>query len=671
MGCQKAICWSRLHQSWIAGILFLASSTVTLVQRTESANTAGNEGGAVVPRPVLTKGDLQAWLDGFFPFALQRNDIAGAVVLVIRDGKILLERGYGYADLSARKPMDPEHSIVGVGSVSKTFTWTAVMQLVEQGKIDLDRDVNDYLDFRIPPAFGAPITMRELMTHTAGFEERIKSWHRPGTAPRNLREYLTQIPAPARIYAPGTVPAYSNYGANLAGYIVQRVSGEPFPEYIAHHILLPLGMSHSTFWPLPSSWSADMAKYYGLASSGTPLPPEANDEEPIGEPAGDLLTTAGDMSRYMLAHLQQGRLENFQMVSAETARRMNEPAFVPFPGAPATTLGFFRDDYNGHRIISHDGDTSGFHTDMQLLLDDYVGFFTCVNSDGVGGLLPAGSILRTALFHEFMDRYFPATPTPEEPTTATAKQHARKVAGEYEMSRRPGRTFFRALYLAARLRVSANTDGTIETPALFHLDGSGPQKWREVAPYVWQEVNGGGRLAMSVKDGRVIWAPEYVGGFICEPVGLLWSERLNVPLLACATILLIFYFLVWATGAILRIRYGRQEGLDESARCWRRFARLGALSGLTFVAGWLLLITVGAGGVAGFHVGLDPWTRLIQLIGLLMVLGTAATVGNVWVTWRGTRGIWAKAGSVVLALAMLDLVWFSFAFSLLSSSLNY
>ncbi len=128
------------------------------------------ESPAVGIRP-LTKADLEPWLDGFLPYALQRSDVAGAVVVVVKDGAILLEKGYGYADVAERKPVDPERTLFRAGSVSKLFTWTAVMQLVEQGKLALDTDINTYLDFKIPPREGKPITLRNLMTHTPGFDE--------------------------------------------------------------------------------------------------------------------------------------------------------------------------------------------------------------------------------------------------------------------------------------------------------------------------------------------------------------------------------------------------------------------------------------------------------------------------------------------------------------------
>ena len=136
------------------------------------------ETAAPVPAPAapqLTREDLEAWLDGFLPYALARGNIAGGIVVVVKDGQVLLQKGFGYADVEKKLPVDPDQTLFRPGSVSKLFTWTAVMQLVEQGKIDLDADVNQYLDFKIPPGpDGEPITMRDLMTHTAGFEEQVK-----------------------------------------------------------------------------------------------------------------------------------------------------------------------------------------------------------------------------------------------------------------------------------------------------------------------------------------------------------------------------------------------------------------------------------------------------------------------------------------------------------------
>src|SRR6476469_10212922 len=184
------------------------------------------------PAPELTKADFETLLDALIPSQLRNRNVAGAVVSVVKDGQVLFQKGYGYADVEEKKPVLPDQTLFRPGSISKLFTATAVMQLVEQGKLDLDRDVNDYLDFRIPPAFGKPITLRNCMTHTAGFEEVGKNLFSDDSVHILSNETFVKEWTPERIYPPGQVPAYSNYATALAGYIVQRVSGEPFEAYI-------------------------------------------------------------------------------------------------------------------------------------------------------------------------------------------------------------------------------------------------------------------------------------------------------------------------------------------------------------------------------------------------------------------------------------------------------
>src|SRR5690348_10440908 len=195
----------------------------------------------------LEKADVEAFFDGLVPLQMERSDVAGATVLVVKDGQEILKKGYGYSDVTKKSPVDPATTMFRLASISKLFTWISVMQLAEQGKLDIDTDVNKYLDFQIAPAFGKPIALRNLMTHTGGFEEEIRDIL--VTDPKMampLREFLIEN-QPRRIFPPGEVPAYSNYGVGLAGYIVQRVGGEPFEQYVAEHIFLPLGMKHSSF----------------------------------------------------------------------------------------------------------------------------------------------------------------------------------------------------------------------------------------------------------------------------------------------------------------------------------------------------------------------------------------------------------------------------------------
>jgi CubicO group peptidase (beta-lactamase class C family) len=190
--------------------------------------------------------ELEAFLDNLLATQMAEYHIPGAAVAVVRDGKVLLAKGYGYANLEKGIPVDPEQTVFRIGSSGKVLTWTAIMQLIEQGKLDLDADINTYLDFRIPDTYPQPITLKHLLTHTPGFEE---TWYETFTfdpaAVLPPGEWLaTHIPA--RVFPPGDTAAYSNYGAELAGYIVERVSGQSYAQYVQEHILAPLGMVHSS-----------------------------------------------------------------------------------------------------------------------------------------------------------------------------------------------------------------------------------------------------------------------------------------------------------------------------------------------------------------------------------------------------------------------------------------
>jgi CubicO group peptidase (beta-lactamase class C family) len=621
--------------------------------------------------PVLTRADLERWLDGLVPYALHQSDIAGLIVSVVKDGELLLQKGYGYADVSKRIPMDPERTVIRPASVSKTFTATAVLQQVEQGKLDLDRDINQYLDFTIPPAFGKPITLRHLLTHTAGFEETAYKRYVP---PLTLRQHLLMIPE--RIYPPGEVPAYSNYGVNLAGYIVERVSGETIADYVERHILAPLGMAHSAFHQaLPEALRPFEAKNYSVASSGEPFPPNLIAEmSPVEWPAGGLSTTAHDMTRFMLAHLQQGRYGDQQVLQPETLRLMHAPAFVPIPGAQPIALGLFRTDYHGHRVIGHSGDGEGFHAEMRLLPEQNVGLFIAMNSDGViQGILPAAFTLRAMLLEQFMDRYFPTPAAAEEPTVPTAKEHARLAAGEYVWSRQQKGDFQEAFALIARftalkVTIRDHPDGTIETPALVSFKSGPPQTWREVGPFVWREVGGNGYLVMKVQDGQVesFASDAIASAWVNLRVPYLWSAGLNVPLLALAAGALLVIVLLWPAGVIVRRHYGLPPELAGRDRRAYRLTRIAAVLGLLYLLGWAIALAADFASIRGAW----PWIRLIQLVGLFCVAGAAIAVWNAWRTWRRAGSWWARVWSLVPALGLVELVWFSFAFHLISLSLS-
>src|SRR5262245_60512042 len=309
-----------------------------------TSDTASSAQGA----PQLTKADLETWLDGLMPYSLQTGDAAGAVVVVVKDGQVLLQKGYGYADVEAKKPVDPQTTMFRAGSVSKLVTDTAVMQMVEAGKLDLDTDVNKYLDFKLPDAFGKPVTLRNLITHTAGFEELLRGlMHSDPKAWGGLDTYVHET-RPARMFPPGEVPSYCNYCLAVAAYIVERVSGEPFDDYLDRHIFQPLDMQRATFrQPLPAQFEADMSKGYTLASSAPRY------FEIVGPaPAGSLSVSGADMARFMISHLQAEK-GGSPLLKPETAHMMYNSVLQVAPPTLGNSLGFFERDRNGRRVIGH------------------------------------------------------------------------------------------------------------------------------------------------------------------------------------------------------------------------------------------------------------------------------------------------------------------------------
>src|SRR5881275_677037 len=335
------------------------------------------------PPPQLTKADFETFLDALIPSQLQNRNIAGAVVSVVKDGQASFQKGYGYADVEEKKPVLPDQTLFSPGSVSKLFTATAVMQLVEQGKLDLDRDVSGYLDFAIPKTYPEPVTLRQLLTHTAGFEDTLKNLFVAHESDlKLLRAYLVNQ-MPARIFPPGKLPSYSNYGFTLAGYIVERVSDEKFDRYITNHILKPLRMTNSTFdQSLPVALTPQMSQGY-LAAAKKP-----RDFEFVqAAPAGALSTTAADMTRFMLAFLQDGTVDGVAILKPETVRQMETRQFELHPMLNGLGITFMEYSMNGQRIIGHGGDTLWFHSDMVLVPEAHLGYFISYNSAGkhIGG----------------------------------------------------------------------------------------------------------------------------------------------------------------------------------------------------------------------------------------------------------------------------------------------
>ncbi|MDN3922130.1 serine hydrolase domain-containing protein [Roseateles violae] len=644
-----------------AGSLLAIAASVAA--NPQAATSPASAPATIAAAPQLEAADLAAWLDGRVPYALKSGDIAGAVIVVVKDGKVLLQKGYGYADVAAKTSMDPETTMVRPGSTSKLFTWTAVMQLVQQGKLDLDRNVNDYLDFKIEERFGKPITLRDLMNHRAGFEEGLKDVlaYDPKQA-QTTEQYLKQHPRPM-LFAPGQVPAYSNYGVALAGYIVQRVSGEPFERYVERHVFQPLGMMHSTMaHPLPERFQKLAAQGYRQASDDKPSPFEFI----TTAPAGSATMTAADMARFMLAHLQQGSLDSYAMLSPATTALMHSPSQPPGPaGFAVMAHGFFSGTQNGRTVIGHGGDTIVFHTEMNLLPQEGVGIFFSFNSRGKDAAVYGA---RKELFDGFMDRYFPAPPQAEPPALASAAADAQRIAGRYQSSRRIENGFLSALYLMSQTVITAKSDGTITVPNFM----GGSDDFREIAPQRWRKIGGAQELLLSEVDGvkTVIDSENPVS--VLQEASFLRSAPLTLTLLSLSVLVLLGTLLIWPIGALLRRADRASSGASPAVQRLRRWQRIAVAVDAVYLLAWLLLIQpVLNTDLAIYNSANDGLIGALQIAGLAPVAAAVVGVGAAWRMQASDASRLSRIWSLLVAAALLGVVWIGVVGQLMSWNLNY
>jgi CubicO group peptidase (beta-lactamase class C family) len=376
--------------------------------------------------------ELEGFMDELFARHMEENHIAGASVAVVKDGQLFFAKGYGHADLANQIPVDAEQTMFKLGSITKLFTWTVVMQLVEQGKLDLDTDVNTYLDFRIADTYPQPITLSHLMTHTSGFEDLhvdMVKLEDENLAPP--REWLASH-IPARVRPPGEVAAYSNYNAALAGYIVARVSGQSYSEYVQEHILVPLGMNGTTVqYPTPPELLARESVGYMYEDDAYQIFPQLLSPEDLF-PAGVMRSTATDMARFMIMHLQGGfygdAATEIHILKEATAQRMQNVLFAPDPRILGNAYGFFEFSDNGQRVIGHSGSGEPMESMLLLLPDQNLGVFVAYNSLGAGELNRQHFGFQRAFF----DHYYPAPAVESIQPPADFTERAERFVGAYK-----------------------------------------------------------------------------------------------------------------------------------------------------------------------------------------------------------------------------------------------
>ncbi|MFX0065264.1 MAG: serine hydrolase domain-containing protein [Candidatus Hermodarchaeota archaeon] len=360
----------------------------------------------------LNETDLTMFLDETIPSYMDENHVAGITISVVKESDLLFAKGYGYADITQEILVTANGTLFGIASISKTFTATAVMKLVENGILDLNEDINNYLEsFQVPVMQGAnPITLAHLLSHTAGFEESLENIFYsdyaslPSMGPF-LRDYL-----PARVHPPGYIQSYSNLGSGLAGLIVQEVTDIPFGQYVEDQILKPLGMNSTTaYQELPSLLESKHSKGYTYLGGEFITKPHYYCAVP---PCGGMSATSRDIANFMIMYLNEGSYKGEQFLEEDTVLQMQAEQFV---GHPSTWIGygFYSRKLNNQTLVGHTGGMPTFSSIMALLPEHEVGIFISINTD-TGSY---GDILT-----EIMDRYYPNPTILEDPLPTTPER---------------------------------------------------------------------------------------------------------------------------------------------------------------------------------------------------------------------------------------------------------
>jgi CubicO group peptidase (beta-lactamase class C family) len=606
----------------------------------------------------LDAADLEGFFDGILPMQLERSDIAGASVLVMQDGKVLLQKGYGVADEKSQKPVDPVSTIFRLASISKLFTWTSVMQLQEQGKLDIDADVNQYLDFQIRPAFGKPITLRNLMTHMGGFEEENRDVIL--TDPKQavtLRDFLIRN-QPVRMYAPGTVPAYSNYGVGLAGYIVQRVSGEPYEQYVAEHIFDPLGMVHSTFsQPPPKA----LEKLPSEGYRGDTTKPPVGFEIFNPAPAGGISSTAADMGRFGQMLLNGGELDGKRILKPETLALMWTPQYQASPQLPPICMGFYQSWRDGVHWIGHQGDLIAFHSLFFVEPVHKLTLFVSYNSAGGSGRP------RPEIIDMFTDRYFPSEAKPA--FLSLSRDELKQIEGTYQPTRRSDSTIERFTSLAAQATASIDKDGALHALGAQDLRGH-PVKFKPIAKDLWQEVDGQRRLfAIRDSNGNIARVAGDFPGSQEERVPWYANGKLVLPLFggSLAVLLAVLIAPLWRMVHRILLRRRPRPAPQPGTRWLPGMTKFAAM---LWVLPLAILLPLAARAGDDLMPPTDAWDKWFMLknlvigVALLVSLSPMRSALRIWPT--DLRWI-TKIKFSLVGLSFVVLAWVSVFFHLIGT----
>ncbi len=598
-------------------------------------------------------------LEGRFTSEMARQGVPGGAFAIVREGKLVHSFGTGWADVETERNVVPERTLFYLASVTKPFTATAVLRLVEEGRLDLHRDVNDVLraasTVRVPAAFDRPVTLHDLLTHTAGFDDKnIGYVARVVSEVRPLAQYL-KAELPVRRWAPGEVISYSNHGYGLAGHLIEVASGVDFGTYVRRTVLEPLDMRRtSATLPPPPELARDLATPYVW----DPRLGRATRAE-LGfrnlPPAGTISATVTDMAHFLIAHLESGSYQGTALLKPETVGRMHQRQFTHDSRLPGFAYGFYERPFRGRRVLEHAGGYVGAGALLVLVPELRTGLFVATN---YAGTAPHEAVRSALLAHLF--QLPDASPAPADPSPLEGfGDRMLAIAGSYHHTRYGRHNMEKIALLDGQIRVRSLARGRLE----LRPRGGKRTEWVELAPYLFRRQDGEELLSFAKgPDGRVArfhgsWPGAAPAAF--ERVSWYEEDRTQVGLLLGFLAVFSLAFLALPIGALARWAKGRREGTEPTRK------RAAVLAwGLSLLA---LVFLVGIDGLIGnssYRIGLiyGLSREMIALlwIPIASIPLTAWTARECREAWRGGRGsLWDRlllsavsvGGAAVVAFA--------------------
>ncbi|MCU0535168.1 MAG: beta-lactamase family protein [Hydrococcus sp. Prado102] len=597
----------------------------------------------------LDSQELEIILDRFFGEQMEKLHIPGAAFSLVKDGEIVLSKGYGFAHLEKKIPVNPDLTIFRIGSISKLFTATAVMQLAQKKQLKLDEDINRYLQaFQIDKTYSKPITFSNLLTHTDGIDSgwAIGAFARTRSQMKPLEQYVTSKPLPPRILPPQEVFFYGDVGMVLAGYLVEKISEIPFEEYVRQNILEPLKMQHSGFeQPLPPQLQSDLAVGYKY-NNGSYQQREFAFNQNV--PAAAFMATAEDMAHFAIAHLQNGRYEGGQILSEATAKEMHRRQFAHHRLMPGSAYGFYEREFQSIRALEHSGRMNGYSSLLMLFPDLNLGFFVACNNNA--------SELLTNLSQEIFKHYYPVShqSTILHRPLANSQTPLQQLSGTYRYIHYPHSTIEKLgaiLGEAPEVKLTSNRDRTLTL-------SSNSNKWVEVEPWLFYDEKTGNYMTFR-RDERDRITHLFTGSSIFSALEKIkWYETAAFQFKLAGICVLIFVSACLA-GLIRWVvnRFGQPPQLAKTVWLARFLAFLVSFLYLAFLSGmgWFVFKT----DFWEFFYGLPVLVKFLLYLTPIASGLTVALIITTALAWRTKNwSVLSRLHHLLVALAALIFIPF-------------